>query len=448
MDSQKCVALLTLIALERDSRSYQTAASLGRFGYRSIVVEGEPSELSREELPFELVTVEGAVSLRATAGVPDAASDGSSDSASGEPPTLRRRVLVSLPVPVARLAIRLHRIWARGKSRLSVTLLRSFRRSNELTYRSTPAADLYYLTFFWQFPAVWRRCERHGVGFIYDVNDAHWRWPSYQWYPRLFRAFLRAVERRCVRRAAAFITVSDGVADLFERRYGRRPTVVRNLHDLRIDERVETDVRGSIGLSDDAFLLVVVGNDKPSDATGEALEAMTKLPDRVHLALMGRGYEDRVPEIRRLGLERRVHLVPPVLPNEVTDAIRGADASLVNTRARDVHLHALPTRLFSSVAAGLPILYPTLPEVKALAEDHALGLQIDTEDPESIASAVRDLSESPELVAAYRANVKQASRILNWENEEARIAEIVSGALGGPAMTPRQSEGRGVPLGR
>ncbi len=94
-------------------------------------------------------------------------------------------------------------------------------------------------------------------------------------------------------------------------------------------------------------------------------------------------------------------------------------------------MHALPTRLFSAVAAGLPILYPALPEVRALAEEHGLGLPVDAEDPESVAGAVGRLAESPELAAEIRGRVRRAGETLNWEHEERRLAEIVSAALEG-----------------
>ena len=410
------VVSVTRLGLQRDKRTYQNAASLSRFGYRSTVVEGEPSPLDRDQLPFGLITIEGAEQLREPDGADHEAAEATTDGEPAGTPSLGKRLRGA--------ALRANGWW-----RNPLLLWRLHRRDNELTLASLPPADLYYLTFFWQFPAVWKACRRAGAGFIYDANDAYWLWPGYRWYPRLFRLWLRAVERRCVRRATAFVTVSEGVAELLERRYGRRPDVVRNLHDVRVDEDSDLDVRKASGLGDDDFLVVVVGNEKPSDAVAESLQALARLPDRVHMALLGAGYEKHDPLVRELGLERRVHMLAPVPPTEVTSAIRSADAGLINTRAREVHMHALPTRLFSTIAAGLPVLYPPLPEVRALAEAHGLGLPIDAEDPDAIADAVRRLSKDPELAAEKRANVERAREELNWEHEERLLARIVEQAL-------------------
>jgi glycosyltransferase involved in cell wall biosynthesis len=422
------IACVTRIAVERDKRTYQTAASLSRLGYQTVVVEGEPSRLPREELPFELITVSGAEAIQDPGDTGARTKDGGAD----RPQAHQGRshpLVEALPRPVGSVASSVGRFLLRARQAAGFDLRRWFRRDNEQTLDSLPAADLYYLTFFWQFPAVWETCRRTGARYVYDANDAYWAWPGYQWYPLPFRRFLRRVERRCVRRAAAFITVSDGLADMLERRYGRRPTVVRNAHDLRIDREASIDVRQAAGVGAEDFVLVIAGNEKPSDAVAAPLRALAVLPESIHLVLLGRGYEKHQPEITELGLANRVHLVPPVSPAEVTSAIRSADASIINTRASGVHLHSLPTRLFSAVAAGLPVLYPPLPGVRALAETHGLGVPVDADDPESIAAAVRDLNDSPDLAAETRANVERAREVLNWEREEGLIAEIIQDAL-------------------
>ncbi|MDQ7779190.1 MAG: hypothetical protein RDV41_05720, partial [Planctomycetota bacterium] len=50
------IVSLTPLSVESDSRTFKQAASAARFGYRSIVVEGEPSRLPCTDLPFELRT--------------------------------------------------------------------------------------------------------------------------------------------------------------------------------------------------------------------------------------------------------------------------------------------------------------------------------------------------------------------------------------------------------
>jgi hypothetical protein len=76
--------------------------------------------------------------------------------------------------------------------------------------------------------------------------------------------------------------------------------------------------------------------------------------------------------------------------------------------------------------------------VTELAERHHLGLPIDAEDPDSIADAVRKLSETPGLAAEYRANVEEARTVLSWEHEEERLAAQVDSLLDGRGRRARK----------
>ena len=61
------------------------------------------------------------------------------------------------------------------------------------------------------------------------------------------RPFLNRLEDRLVAEAAAVVTVSDGIAELMERTFGRRPVVIRNCHDERLDRAACARSADSIG---------------------------------------------------------------------------------------------------------------------------------------------------------------------------------------------------------
>lgn len=371
------VVSVTPLPVERDSRTYKQAASLARMGYESVVVEGEASSLDPASLPFRLVAV-------ADAGAPRAQ-------------------------PLAYL------------------------RWNLRTLRALPTASLYILHSYRQFPAVYLKTRRNGAPYAYDAHDSYWEHDPDVSGPRprspSARAFER-MERFCASRAAALLTVSDGVAGLLERRFGRRPVVVRNAADLRLERRSPGDVRTAAGVGPDDFLLAMPGNAKPGDTIREAVQAVSMVPGRVHLALVGSGNERFAELARERGIGDRVHVLPPVPPTEVADFISTADAAPILYRAWTVNfLHALPNRFFHAVAAGLPILYPPLVEIAALCEEHGLGLPIEPTDPGSVAEAIRALSEDPALAARLRANVEAARPALSWEHEEKVLGKLVAAQL-------------------
>lgn len=395
------VVSVTPLPVDRDSRTFKFAASFARFGHESIVVEGMPSAIDRDRLPFE---------LRSVGRVTDA-DEGAGAGESG--PVLSGLRRMAEP-PIA----------------LAANL-----RWNLRTWRRLPEADLYQLHSYNQFLAVQRKARAVGAPYIYDAHDSYWEaGPEIDadHRARLTRRAFERLERRCARNAAALSTVSDGVAELLERRFQRRPAVIRNFQDSRLDEPAEGDVRTAAGVPEDAFLLVVAGNAKPGDAIEEALIALESLPARVHLALVGRGHERFKTFADGGGVGERVHILPPVAPTEVTDFIRSADASPILYRAWTINFqHALPNRFSHAVAAGLPVLYPPLTEIRKLGERYGLGIEIDPTDPGSIAAGVRALSESPDRLADYGRRVREAAAELSWEGEEQRIRSLLESGLAG-----------------
>jgi glycosyltransferase involved in cell wall biosynthesis len=206
--------------------------------------------------------------------------------------------------------------------------------------------------------------------------------------------------------------------------------VIRNFHDRRIDREPPVTLRKSLALSSDQFLVVVVGNCKPGMAIREALDAMTDLPARVHLAFVGRSYDQLLIHVRRKQLQDRVHIVGPVKPHELVPFIKSADASLLLYYSRSANYkNCLPNGFFQAIAAGVPILYPRLPEIQAIAKKYEIGVPIDPLVPKSIGSAVIELTQDPERMARYRKNLIAAAGDLAWEEEELILKKLISGIL-------------------
>ena len=393
------IVSVTPLPVERDSRTYKFACSFARLGHESIVVEGMPSAgLDRGGVPFELRSV----------GEP----------ADGPPPAepaagARRGGLGRLAEPPLALAANLRWNWR--------------------TLRRLPDADLYHLHSYNQYRAVRRRARAAGSPYIYDAHDAYWEVADEidaAHDSRLTRSMFERLERHCAAGAAAISTVSEGVAALLARRFGGGPVVVRNFQDPRLDRPAPVGVREATGLGSGEFLLVMAGNSKPGDAVTEAVEALVELPDTVHLALVGRGHRRFAESADRRGVGGRVHILDPVPPDQVTDFIKGADASPILYRAWTENFeHALPNRFSHAVAAGLPLLYPPLTEIRALCERHGLGIPIDPTDPGSIAAGARKLAGDRGAQDRYRKAVRAALPELSWQAEEPRIAELIAAGL-------------------
>ncbi len=300
--------------------------------------------------------------------------------------------------------------------------------------RCTPKASLYYLHSFYQFPAVYLLCLRHRAKFIYDAHDFYSQMDDHAALSSYWRhwvlPFERTIERACMRKAAAVVTVNEGIAKLIEQRFGRTAMVLRNAHDPRLEKPVEMTIRNVASIGENDFLIVCVGQFKRGMAVEEAVKAMALLPRHYHLAFVGPGYPSYSKLLERENVADRVHFLPPVEPAEVVPFIKSADAGIVlYYPLSPSHHNCLPNGFFQPIAAGLPVIYPELPEIRRIAEQYELGVPIDPQDPASIAAGISRL-EDQVLMSQLRLNV---------ENEQGKTQLGAGGAAASSA--PRKPRG-------
>ena len=311
-------------------------------------------------------------------------------------------------------------------------------RWNMRTSGQLPKADLYYLHSYNQFLAVSPKARRRDVPYIYDAHDFYSEEdssPEAAGIGRLSGRLLGAIERACVRRAAGLSTVSEGVADLMEARFGRRPEVIRNCPDLRLDRASATTSGPGSAPRRGRSCMVSVGNAKVGDTIEEALLALEQLPDDVHLAFVGGGYERHRERVREHRLEGRVHFLAPAPPTEVAAFISTADASPILYRAFTPNFHnALPEPLLPRdrcrVAADLSAPGRDQRALSALRLGRPDRPGESGLDRLRRVRAVRGGAGAPCRIAEA---VAAAARELCWEAEEGRVRELVETALDGGA---------------
>jgi glycosyltransferase involved in cell wall biosynthesis len=409
----KTIVSVTPLQVSADTRTFKIAASFARFGYRSIVVEGEQSGLDPEGLPFDLRSPSSVLSEKKEATQSEhKISIRKRDAFKSELKERIKRWPWFLQKPLRTLAFPpwyFNRFIARPVSAI-------------------PVASLYYLHSPYQFPALYWVMRRSAASLIYDAHDFYSEVSPNIFYKRL--------ESSCIKSSAAVVTVAEGIARLMRGAFGCHAAVVRNCHDSRLEQAPPQDLRQTLGLSPDKFLLVSVGQAKQGQAVREALEALSDLPSEVHLAFVGKNTNTHMELVKRFSLRSRVHLIPAVKQDEVVQFIRSADAALIPYYPLSrQYANCLPNGFFQSIAGGLPLLYPELVEIKKLAEKYRVGIPVDTQSVTSIRDGVMQLLSDPDRISEFKENVKVASLELSWEREESILYKLVKGVLNkGPEL--------------
>jgi len=398
---------LTPVAADRDARALKVAASLARLGYISRLYEGAPSKARQLDYPAAIDSLVTRAPNRST----------NRASAARPPAVVRQRhaTWMSLaerilaPLKFAKFRVEFHRRFAIDANCLD-------------------RAALCYMHSYEYFSALQHPAELK-CPLIYDAHDFYQGLIPDEGGSLLQRQwimpFLARLEARCITRASHVVTVCDGIANELEARHGVRPVVLRNVHDPRLELEPSQGIRERLRVKPDALLVVVVGNNKVGLAFDEVVRAVSDAPVEIALAFVGKGY-DISPYANRLRL--RMHAVDDIQAREVVPFIRGADLAIVPYKPVSKNgRYALPNGLFQALGAGLPTIFPDLPEIVRLLQPFAVGPCVSMSDVGQLASALVHLVQPTQLASA-RAEARRFTAANNWTHEEAVLSRIVEEA--------------------
>jgi glycogen(starch) synthase len=382
--------LLTPAELTRDPRARrQVAAALAR----GLDVVGLSGQVSGEPpVPLDGIRVHRVGSGRVTSAIADA---GLSEVRRSGPVGLELRGLYRL----ARLVVRTARLWRTG--------------------RRLGRFDIVHANDFDTLPAAILLARRPRARLVYDAHELYTAFESRP--PRLYRAVAGAIEGAAARRAAAVTVVSEPLGDELERRFRlrRRPLVVLNCpprHELEPPElaangRLRAIYQGWIG---------------PGRELDDLFEAVRLAPSaELTLQLVRVDPELLRAQVAARDLGGRVHVVEPVAPDRLVEALRGFEVGLIIDRpiTRNSEL-SFPNRLFDYLMAGLAVVASRLPGLTPFLEREQVGLTFEPGRPEQLAAALEELAADRERLAELRARARQSA--LERYNAEVQSEGLVS----------------------
>ena len=240
------------------------------------------------------------------------------------------------------------------------------------------------------------------------------------------RAFVKAIWEMVARICLPFYknayTVGQGLAAIFEKKYGLPFSVIRNV-----------PVRDFSVVSDKEkpYVLLYQGALNEGRGIEVALEAMQQLDD-VQLWLAGEGDLSDIlrRRTRELGLRDKVRFLGFIKPSELRRYTAQAwlGINLLENKGLSYY-YSLANKFFDYVQAGTPVLTMNFPEYKALNEEQEVGILLDELSPGSVAAAINKLLNDKALYQKLQGNCLSARKVWNWEAEEQILIDIWRGAF-------------------
>jgi glycosyltransferase involved in cell wall biosynthesis len=230
------------------------------------------------------------------------------------------------------------------------------------------------------------------------------------------------IEKRIFPHLKFVITVSDSIAEEYEKQYGIKPVVVRNCSSS--SDGIEPYSRSELGVHEDHLLLILQGSGINIDRGGEELIETVSRLEKVFLIIAGSGDVIEILKEKTIILNSfdRIRFIRKLPWMEMMRYTKSADAGLTLDKDTNANYHfSLPNKLFDYISAGIPVIAGNLPEVKKIIDEYSCGICIPSVTPEEIGKAIIRLRDDRILLNNMRLNSVTASESLNWDIER-RVA--------------------------
>lgn len=256
-----------------------------------------------------------------------------------------------------------------------------------------------------------RRCA-----LVHDAHEYFTEVPELQNRP-LIKGIWKRIERLSFPRIDHLFTVNDSIAWLYKEVHGKHAQVIRNIP----VKKATTAAQGkeALGFSSEDFLMINQGTGINVDRGMEELfVAMTELPERMKLLLVGKG--DVLPKLHslrtKLKLQERIKIMDTRPYGELMRITASCDLGLSLDKDNNLNYRfSLPNKLFDYIRAGIPILSTDLPEVGRIVRGKEVGHTIAECSPEAIVQGIREMEKKGKV--PFKNALALASSELNWETE-------------------------------
>lgn len=270
--------------------------------------------------------------------------------------------------------------------------------------------------------------EARGTPLIYDSHEFYPLQSDLP--PKVQKAYL-ARERKLIRECSAVITVNPYIARMMAETYGvPAPHVILNATEET--NATPRPLRKELGLADQDILLVYQGWVAHNRNIDVLIRALTLLPSRFKLLLIGYGdYLEVLKRLaRELGVLDRTIFYGRVESEDLPPVTAACDVGLIPYVAVDeMHRYCSPNKLFEFAMAELPVIASDLPYLRDVLAGYGFGLLGDLTRPEGLAALIENIISDPARLALLKEGARRARKELNWTIEGQKLLGIYESVL-------------------
>ena len=259
---------------------------------------------------------------------------------------------------------------------------------------------------------------------VYDSHELFTEVPELTSRPNVQAVWLR-IEQFIFPKLKNVYTVNNIIAKIYSDKYKVPVNVIRNIAPKYIGSKLSSNFLEHTKGEQKMLILQGAGINIDRGAE-EAVEMMQYLNNMV-LYIIGSGdvFDVLRKKIDELGLKSKVVLLSKKPYHELMRYTKNADLGLSLDKNTNLNYeYSLPNKVFDYIQAGIPLLVSNRKIIAKIVRDNNIGVVIDSHDPKKMAEAVNQVFKDEDQYLFWKANLKKAALIYNWEKESEKLLRI------------------------
>ncbi len=259
-----------------------------------------------------------------------------------------------------------------------------------------------------------------GIERVYDAHEYFSQQKEIISRPAIYRIW-HWIEKKTIPRFKHGYTVSQSIAEDFEKKYGVQYSIIRNLPEKKTN---------TYNLPRENIILYQ-GAVNEARGLEYLIPAMKSIDAPLHIYGDGNFMQATIDLIKENDLSEKLLLMGKHLPKEL-DAITQRAKIGINL-VENIGLnqyYSLANKFFDYIQFETPQISMNFPEYKRINDQYEVAILLDELNETSIANAIQLLLNDSNLYERLKSNCTLAKKYLNWEEEEKILIQFYKQLLG------------------
>lgn len=278
----------------------------------------------------------------------------------------------------------------------------------------------------------WLAARKNNAKLIYDSHefwrDKSWGDEGHLWYNRIFKIFLRILERLLIKKADAVIVVNKPAAEALKKIYHLKklPIILPNYINY-FPYRHSDKIREVLKLSSSKKIILYSGGIFKNRGLENLVLSLKYLPKDWVLVFLGYGYlkEELIKIAKENNVIDRVKFIPFVPYEKIVEYISSADLGVAPIQNVSFsYYYCTPNKVSEYIMSRIPLAVSNFPEMRKIIKKYRIGETFNPEDPKDIAKTIKDILGNSAKYNLYKQNLEKAAQDINWEKVSRRLLKL------------------------